>query len=243
MTRIRVWDLSLRIFHWVFAFTVVSALVFALTAEDNPIRFRAHMLAGLTAGFMLVIRIIVAVIGGKFSRISGFFFSPGETLGYLKGALTGTAKRYAGHNPGTANAALGMFVLVFFLVATGLTMSHGFKEEIHPIMAYILMGLIGAHLLGIVLHTLRYKEMISLSMVTGKKEGEEGTGLSTAGTPAGLLMLVVVALWYYGLSTSFDFSTGKLHIPLTGQTITLGGEEAAEGPEHEAEESEHGGVK
>ena len=236
--RVRIWDLSLRVFHWTFAVCVVSALVIALTVDDDSAAFRGHMLAGLSAGFMLVIRILVAVVGGKFSRLRGLFFSPGETVKYLTGAITGTAQRYTGHNPGTANAALGMFVLVILLVVSGLTMSSELAEDAHKLFAYSMIGLIGAHLLGITLHTVRHKEAISLSMITGWKQGEEGAGLANAGSPTGLVIILLVVLWFFGLSSSFDFATGKLRVPVTGQTISLGGETAGESDTPESEGSD-----
>ncbi len=239
VSRIRVWDLSLRVFHWTFALCVIAALAIALTVDDDSPAFRGHMLAGLSAGFMLIVRIIVAIVGGKFSRFTGLLFSPVETVRYLVGAVTGSARRYTGHNPGTANAALGMFTLVVLLVASGLTMSSEFAEDAHKVFAYLMIGLIGAHLLGITLHTIRYKEMISFSMITGWKQGEEGAGRASAGTPAGLIVLLLVVLWFFGLSSSFDFTTGKLRIPLTGQTITLGGESAEPGDVQGEPEGDH----
>jgi hypothetical protein len=50
-----------------------------------------------------------------------------------------------------------MFVLVVLLVASGLTMNSEFAEGAHRVFAYTMIGLIGAHLLGITLHTLRHK--------------------------------------------------------------------------------------
>ena len=242
VSRIRVWDLAVRIFHWAFALCVITALAIALTVDDDSPLFRAHMLAGLSAGFMLVVRIIVALVGGKFSRLTGLFFSPVETVRYLAGAVSGSARRYTGHNPGTAIAALGMFLLVVLLVVSGLTMSSEVAEDAHKIFAYLMIGLIGAHLLGIVLHTVRHREMIGLSMITGWKQGEEGAGLARAGTPAGLVILVLVVLWFFGLSSSFDFTTGKLRIPLTGQTVTLGGESEQPGEPQGAQETDDGDV-
>jgi cytochrome b len=240
VSRIRVWDLSLRVFHWAFALCIISALAIALTADDDSPLFRAHMLAGLSAGFMLIVRIIVSVVGGKFSRLTGLLFSPAETVKYLAGTFTGKARRFTGHNPGTANAALGMFLLVILLVVSGLTMSSEIAEDAHKVFAYTMIGLIGAHLLGIALHTIRHKELISLSMITGWKQGEEGTGLANGGTPSGLVVMLLVVLWFFGLSSSFDFPTGKLRIPLTGQTITLGGESSKEAEPAGSEGDEQG---
>ncbi len=221
-TRIRVWDLAMRAFHWAFALCVVTALVIALTVDDHDPLFRGHMLAGLSAGFLLIIRLLVSAIGGKFARLRGLAFAPAETVAYLKGALTGTAKRYIGHNPGTAAAALGMFLAVIVLVVTGLTMNSRLIHRVHEIAAYVMIGLAGAHLLGIVLYTVRHKEVIGLSMITGSRDGEEGTGLTSAGVPAGIVVLLLIVLWFFGLSSSFDFTTGQLRIPVTGQEITLG---------------------
>jgi hypothetical protein len=131
-----------------------------------------------------------------------------------------------------------MFVLVILLVVSGLTMSSELAEDAHKLFAYSMIGLIGAHLLGITLHTVRHKEAISLSMITGWKQGEEGAGLANAGSPMGLVIILLVVLWFFGLSSSFDFSTGKLRVPVTGQTISLGGETAGESDTPESEGSD-----
>ncbi|MFA6109227.1 MAG: cytochrome b/b6 domain-containing protein [Candidatus Latescibacterota bacterium] len=237
MRRILVWDLPVRVFHWVFAACLLSALGIALLAEEESSIFSLHMLAGLSAAFMLILRVIISTIGGAHSRLSDLFFRPGETVDYLVGALKGSSQRYPGHNPGTALVAIGMFLLVLLLVWTGLSRSTESMEEVHPVLAYLLLGLVGAHLIGLLLHTIHHRENIWLSMLTGTKEGPEGAGLAHAHVPAGVATVLLTAGWFIGLWSSFDSASSRLHLPFTGQTITLGESESDKGT-HAGEEQE-----
>ena len=66
------------------------------------------------------------------------------------------------------------------LAITGVAMSggDGVAKELHEVFAYSLVGVIGLHVAGIVAHTLRRRENISLSMLDGRKAGEPARGIS-----------------------------------------------------------------
>lgn len=242
MNRITVWDLSLRIFHWAFSISMTCALAIALTADKESPIFIYHMLFGLTAGFLLLLRVLVGFLGGRHSRLRALLFKPSEIVRYLVLAPIGKTRRYIGHNPGTAIVAMIMFGLVISLVWTGIAMDGDLTEEIHEVLAYGMLTAIGLHLTGILLHTFHHRENIAMSMVSGTKLGPPEDALRSAGLPGGLVTFAVLVLWVGVLVRGFDPAAPSVTLPVIG-TITLG-ESENEGAEqsslqHHEDEHEH----
>ena len=66
--RILVWDLPVRLFHWMLAISFAGAW---LTAESE--RWRdVHVLLGYTAGVLVVLRIIWGLVGTRHARFASF---------------------------------------------------------------------------------------------------------------------------------------------------------------------------
>jgi len=221
MSKITVWDIPIRIFHWAFTICLTLALMISFLFDDDSSLFQYHMLFGLAAGFLLVIRLVIGVFGARYSRLSGLFFSPLETLHYIKGTIFGGAPRYIGHNPGTAFVALVMFILVGGLIWTGLWMASDFSEDAHELLAYGMIAMIVAHLLGLLLHTIRHRENIAISIITGKKEGDNDAKLKSPQLIAGIFTLLIFALWTGFLFRSYDPAASTVTIPGLGQ-VSLG---------------------
>ena len=59
--------------------------------------------------------------------------------------------------------------LVLFVVGTRPNMYLDWAEDVHGIFAWKPLAMIVLHLLGLVLHSVRFRENIALSMVTGRK--------------------------------------------------------------------------
>ena len=180
MNKIRIWVLPIRLFHWTFAGSLTAALAIGFLVDDDSPLFQFHALVGLVAAFSLVVRLGLGLVGSKYNRFTAFPVRPGEAAGYFCGVLTGKARRYLAHNPGGAIAALLMFAVVPLLVVTGAGGFGEAGEELHEGLAIALLALIGAHLAGLVWHTLRHREPIALSMVTGRKDGPEAASLPSA---------------------------------------------------------------
>ncbi len=237
MTRILVWDLPTRLFHWLLAGSFLSAFAIAVTMDDDGSLFPVHMLLGLVAAFMVGLRLVWGVLGSRPSRLTELALNPAELLAYLRAALTGGARRlWAGHNPGTSRAAVVMFACVLGLAATGVLMSKGYEavEEVHEVLAWTMLGTVGVHLAGIALHTLREREVIALSMVDGRRRGAVGGGLASARPLAGLVFLALTGAWTGGLVSSYDAATSTVVVPVVGARLTLG--EGGEGGEHEGDD-------
>jgi hypothetical protein len=71
-----------------------------------------------------------------------------------------------------------MFLLTLGLVCTGLQMVNGnnkeFFEEVHKVFAHLFLFVVIAHVAGVVFHTLRHRDPIGLSMVSGYKNEVQG---------------------------------------------------------------------
>ena len=120
LNKVLIWDVPIRVFHWLFALCCVAALGLALVGEDSSRLFGLHMVFGIAAAFLLVIRIAIGILGGRNNRLRTMLFSPRETMAYLAGIVTGSAPRYPVHNPATSLVALVMFAFVPILLWTGL---------------------------------------------------------------------------------------------------------------------------
>lgn len=232
MKRILVWDLPVRFFHWMLAVSFFAAFIIANTVDDHSPVFAVHMLLGGIMAFMLLLRVIWGFIGTKWARFGSFAASPKALFAYVKGAFTGREVRYTGHNPGSSIAAIVMFVCIVGLAVTGLLMerAHIF-EEIHELLAWLWLITVGVHLLGIIFYTIRNRENVALSMIDGRKKAEPSEAIQTVRPAYGIVFLVLTGLWTVGLITGYDSETGKVTIPLTGQSVQVG--EVHEGPHGE----------
>lgn len=221
----------MRLFHWTFAGSLSGALAIGFLVDDDSPLFQLHMLLGLVAAFALAWRLVIGVAGSRYNRFSALPLAPREVAAYLVGSIVGGAKRYIGHNPGAALASLAMFTLVPLSIASGAGWLGGFGEEIHEGLAIALLVAIGAHLVGIAWHTIRHKEAIALSMVTGMKDGPEAEGLKTARPVWALTILFGGGAWVAALFANHDAAAGIVKLPLIGAVISLGKNEGGEGDE------------
>lgn len=123
-----------------------------------------------------------------------------------------------------------MLALTAALAATGIMQSDGseWTEELHGALAYTFAALVGAHVAGVLWHTLRHRENIARSMIDGRKQGHPSLGIDSSKPVVGLVFLLLVGGFSWQLWTGYDSATGTVAIPLTGQTIRLGEREGSE---------------
>lgn len=240
MTQIKIWDIPTRLFHWLLAAAVLTAFGIAQFVPDEDPLFSIHALIGLVTGLMVLFRIIWGFAGSRYARFNSFTFSPGEFASYIRDAFSGKGKRYMGHNPGSGYAVYIMLVLLSGLITTGVLGQGGNEsfEELHELFAYVMTAVVAAHLAGVLLHTVRYKENIVFSMVTGNKDGGENEGISSTRPLAGAAFLLLTGLWTASLFSSFDPNTKQTILPVIGASIQLGEIEGSE-EGHEGHQRNH----
>lgn len=248
MTRILIWDIPTRIFHWLLAGGFIAAFGIANLVDDESPGFRLHMLIGLVMGFMVLLRVVWGIVGSRHARFGSFLYGPRAVIGFIRGLTTKGSPRYASHNPGTSVAVFTILALVLGLAGTGLLMGSGYEaaEDIHEVLAWALLATAGVHLAGITWHTVKHRENIALSMVDGRKEAAVADAIPSGRPLVGLLFLLLTGAWAGSLYAGYDLAAGTVTLPVIGSTIQLGevekehgeGRGRGEAGEHEDDEDD-----
>ncbi len=223
MQRTLIWDLPVRVFHWLLAGGFTAAAILAFLTEDEGALFPYHGIIGLVLAFMVILRIIWGFIGTRHARFSALLFSPRALVEYLRGTVSGRGKRFVGHNPGAAYAILAMFALVLGLAVTGVMMGRGNEgvKDIHELMAWSMLVVVGAHLLGVLIHTLRHRENITRTIVDGYATADPSQGIRSARPFAAVVLVGLSGLWTVGLLRSYSADSRVADVPLLG-SLQLG---------------------
>lgn len=166
---IKVWDRFVRVFHW----TLVAAFVVAYATGDEL--ERVHVAAGYTIAGLLAVRIVWGFIGPRHARFANFVRPPREVLIYLRDVLLLRALRYLGHNPAGGAMIIALLAALTSTCATGYMMTTdaywGAKwvEELHQFLANLTVGLVAAHIIGVLVACFEHRENLVAAMITGRK--------------------------------------------------------------------------
>ena len=229
MKKILVWDIPARLFHWAFAGSLAAAIGIGFLVDDDAPLFQLHMIFGIVALFLLAVRVVMGIVGSRYSRFTSFPVHPREVIGYMVSAAVSKTKLYAGNNPGSAVAAVLMFLLVPALFISGIGYGGEAIEELHEAFAWALLAVIVMHLAGLAWHTIRHQENISLAMVTGKKSGKAEDAISSSHAVWGVIIAIVAGVWIAALFAGHNASTATVKLPGVGVTLQLGEKESGAG--------------
>ncbi len=219
-----VYDLPTRLFHGLFSGLFLLSFVIAKTVDDESQIFSYHMLSGLLLGGLVLWRLSWGFLGSKYARFIHFDLNPLHLKDYFLGILSGSQKRWVGHNPASSWAAMIMLFLGAGLAFSGYLMSTGSKqafEDIHEFMANTFIVVVILHVAGVLLHSIRHQDAIALSMVDGRKETSESGGAISSSRPfAAILLVALVTAAGLFLFKNFDSQTRTLNA--FGQVLQLG---------------------
>ena len=191
-----VWDLPLRVFHWLLAGSFVGAY---LTAESE--RWRdVHAVLGYTVLAMLAFRILWGLFGTRYARFSALSVSPRRAFAYLRSLLSRRPEHHVGHNPAGSLAIYALLALAAGTALTGLATlpdsGQNWLDELHEGLANAMLAMVLVHIAGVVVGSLAHRENLAAAMLTGRKRGAPGTGI---GQPrrlvAAALIGIVLGLW------------------------------------------------
>lgn len=169
---IRVWDPVVRVVHWVL---VIAFAVAWFSVGSN----RLHDNAGYVVLGLVVFRLLWGIVGTHYARFSDFVPTWRRFANYLRAMARGRAPRHLGHNPA------GGVMIVILLATLVLTAGSGWLmttdaywgvvwvEELHGLLADLLLVLIAGHLFGVLLSSLMHRENLVLAMFTGRKRAED----------------------------------------------------------------------
>ena len=175
---IRVWDRAVRALHW----SLVAAV--ALSALGIVTLFGVHQPAGYVALAVVVLRVLWAGIGGRYARLHQFVRAPHATLRYALAVLRRREPRYLGHNPLGGWMVVALMGCIAGLALTGwLYTTDAFwgdetVERVHRALAWALLGLVVAHLAGVIFTGLRHRENLVAAMCSGRKRAPAGDDIA-----------------------------------------------------------------
>ncbi|MDE2600676.1 MAG: cytochrome b/b6 domain-containing protein [Rhodocyclaceae bacterium] len=196
--RILVWDLPVRIGHWLMA---SSFLVAWLTAESEDWH-TLHLAAGGTLLGVVIFRILWGLIGTRYARFAEFIRRPREIGQYLRALLRLDPPTFIGHNPAGGVAILVMLGLgaLTALLGWGAELEWGgdWLKDVHEFAASLMLAVVCVHIGGVVLDSVLHRFNLARAMVDGRKQGAVTAGIASA-KALGLIPLfacIGVVLWY-----------------------------------------------
>lgn len=169
---VRVWDPLVRVFHWSLVISFFGAY---LLGDDGG---ALHQTLGYVALGLVAFRIIWGLVGTRNARFGSFVPSVQRLRDYMKDVVTHKDRRFLGHNPAGAVMILLLLIAVIATGATGWMMTTNafwgveWVEEVHEAMANSTLALVGLHVAGVVFTSLRHRENLVRSMITGDKRAD-----------------------------------------------------------------------
>ena len=196
--RLQVWDLPLRLFHWLLAVAVALAL---LSAEEGSPLNDWHILSGWVAGVLVVFRIVWGIAGGEHSRFVSFV-KPSALGRHVRDLLRGQPEATLGHNALGALSVILLLAMVAATVWTGAILA----EDVHELLGWTLLGLVVIHILAVVVMSVLTRENLVRAMVDGTKPADRhaiGADARRPGTFAYLVGALAIAAATWGV-TRYD---------------------------------------
>ena len=208
MARKLVWDLPVRLFHWLLVALFASSW---LTAELG--RMDLHFYSGYAIATLVLFRLAWGVAGPRYARFTSFVAGPARVFRYLRDWLRGTGRQPAGHTPPGGWMILLLLALLAGQVATGMVNSHdgldagpwhwaasrelrALGETWHARLFDALLVLVVVHVLAVLLYRLRSGIDLIGPMFSGHKGTDEpaipGSRLPLA---AALLLAAAASTW------------------------------------------------
>ena len=212
-TKRLVWDLPLRLFHWLFGLAITAAWITAEWGEEQ-----LHMWIGYFILGLLIFRILWGIWGTRHSRFRHFFPRPGTLITYVKQMSTSASRQSVGHNPAGSLMVVLMLLLVGLQVVTGLFTEGEIwagpyasavdsalvkkLDDIHHANFNYLLAAIGIHIIAVLFYLLVKKQNLISPMIMGCKDASlvpEAEAISGSKLLRAFFTLAVVAGFVYWL--------------------------------------------
>ncbi|PZN95780.1 MAG: cytochrome B [Alphaproteobacteria bacterium] len=177
---VKVWDPLVRVLHWTMALGVIANLTLLRENED------LHNIVGYVVLGALSLRIIWGFVGTRHARFADFVPRPTTLAAYLRAMLARREPRYIGHNPAGSVMIIALLMLLAALGITGWMMSLDrfwgvpWVESLHETAANIVMVAAILHVLAAIFESVRHRENLPWSIISGYKRAPSGTDVDHA---------------------------------------------------------------
>ena len=200
----RVWDLPVRLTHWLLVVCVAGSWA---THYAGAAWFTWHARCGYAVLVLVVFRIVWGFVGTRHARFATFVRGPRAIARFIRG---GGDDRAVGHNPLGALSVLAILALLLVQAATGLfandeiaasgpfygwiapATSHRITSW-HHLNADALLALLVLHVVAVLWYTFVRAEPIVTAMITGKRPASEARPEDAVEVSRGWLAAAIVA--------------------------------------------------
>ena len=180
---VKVWDLFIRLNHWLIVGLVVSAW---LSSRYGDAEYQWHTLNGYAIFVLVITRIIWGVVGSTTARFSHFIRSPIQSILYLKSLFSPRYTSSLGHNPAGGWMVVLLLLALLMQAVTGMFSSDDISVEgpfafyvsedwverlsgLHRLLFNVIIALVVLHVVAVLYHQVIKKEALIQAMFSGKK--------------------------------------------------------------------------
>jgi cytochrome b len=183
--RIRVWDVPVRLFHWVLVILMVTSYVTGRAGGDW---MKIHFWSGYTILTLLLFRIAWGFVGSTTARFSHFVKGPSAAFHHLAELVGADRPRDVGHNPLGGAMVMVLIFAVLAQVIAGLfaadtdmgtvngpltkLVSDKFIDRataFHVFWINVLLVLAGLHVLAAIVYLVWKRQNLIGAMIHGSK--------------------------------------------------------------------------
>jgi cytochrome b len=184
---VRVWDLPVRLFHWILVVLLVFQVATGYLGGDL---MPYHVYSGYGVLVLVVFRILWGFAGSTHARFASFMAGPAATWHFAKRLFSRQAVPQVGHNPLGGWMVLALVAVLALQAASGLFANDGASTEgplaervsldvsnmfteFHRwnVKALVVLSLL--HVVAVLFHLVVKKENLVGAMFTGMKEVPE----------------------------------------------------------------------
>jgi cytochrome b len=187
-SRIRVWDLPTRIFHWSLAALVVFSFATGKVGADW---MQWHLRSGYAILALVLFRLAWGFVGSESARFASFLRGPRAAFAYARETLAGRHPFVPGHNPLGGWMVVAMLLAVAFQAATGLFSDDEIATQgplavkvseatvsrmsgWHAANEWVIVALVALHVVAIAVYRWRWNARLVGPMVHGAMQSPPG---------------------------------------------------------------------
>lgn len=213
--KIFVWDLPVRLFHWLLVISLLSAWY---TSDGERGLIEYHLKIGYFILGLIIFRIVWGVFGTQYAKFSQFLPTKTKLLSYLQKSKQNKGYTTVGHNPLGGLMVVFMLLLILSQATSGLFMNDDvfttgpyyesvsssvqkFMSFIHHNVFDVILIVSVLHISAILYYLFAKKINLIVPMLTGYKssESEKTSGIKSSKLLLALVIISVVAVFLYWL--------------------------------------------
>jgi cytochrome b len=208
-----VWDIPVRVFHWLLVLCLLGQWLTAEVLEDA---MDIHFYIGYFTLGLIIFRLVWGFVGTKYAKFSSFISGPKAMREYFHSIRTKQHTLSTGHN------SVGGLILPAIIIVVGLQAISGLfttddivysgpyydssNTELQECMQWlhhnvfdILVAIIGLHLVAITWYLVFLKHNLIGPMLDGKKAIAQKDSIEHSQLIKAILIMCLVAIFVYWL--------------------------------------------